>query len=119
MDHTEKRRSDFSQYAAGFIFSIVLTLSSYYLVATRALPSAYLIVFILIFGLVQMGVQLLFFLHLDSEKKPHWNLILFATTFFLIITVIGASFWIMHHLNYNMTPTQMNNVIFHEEGIYK
>ena len=67
-------------------------------------------------ALVQLVVQLIFFLHLLNESKPRWNLIFFISTIGIILIVVVGSVWIMNHLNYNMMPMQMNKYIQSQDG---
>lgn len=106
-------------YVVGFGLSIVLTLLAYFLVTNHVLVGGMLIGSIIGLAIVQMMVQLLFFLHLGQESKPHWNLVFFISTVSVILLVVVASLWIMNHLNYNMTPKDMNSYMIKEEGIRK
>jgi cytochrome o ubiquinol oxidase operon protein cyoD len=78
----------------GFLASLILTYLTYYLA-----PSPLVIFF---FGLTQAILQLVFFLHLGLESKPHWNLITFLFLVLVIVIIVSGSLWIMYNLNYNM-----------------
>lgn len=112
-------------YISGFIISVVLTLIAFFIVNLHVtsnheiLPHELIIGIILTLALIQLGVQLFFFLHIGDEKKPHWNLTFFVFTFSLILIIIIGSLWIMNNLNYNMTPKEMNKYMLLEEGIQK
>ncbi len=105
-----------SSYIIGFLLSILLTLSAYILVTNHMLKPGDLVVSIVVLAMIQLIVQLIFFLHLG---KTRLNLIFFLSTVVIILIVVVASLWIMHHLNYNMHPSQMDKVIVKDEGIYK
>ena len=100
-------------YSVGLVLALVLTLAAFSLVfahvqgAAGALPTPLLIVAILALAMVQLAVQLIFFLHLGRGKDAQWNTVAFLVTFFGILVVVLASVWIMNHLNYNMTPAQV------------
>src|SRR5579884_845670 len=96
-------------YITGFIISIVLTVTSFFLVSNHVSSSEFLLEAILILALTQLYVQLTFFLHLGQEKKPSYNFVIFASTAGIVLLIVIGSIWIMNHLNYNMTPTQMEN----------
>jgi cytochrome o ubiquinol oxidase operon protein cyoD len=106
-----------ASYVAGFILSILLTLASYILVQIHVnfghsvISHAVLIPAILIFAMVQLVVQLIFFLHLGSGAGAGWKLVIFISTVLLLLIIVVGSIWIMNHLNYNMTPAQMNQYI--------
>jgi len=89
-------------YIIGFILSIILTVIPYYLVVNHILASEMSYIVISVFAILQLLVQLVFFLHLGGESKPHWNLIAFVFTLFIIGILVTGSLWIMYNLNYNM-----------------
>lgn len=91
-------------YIMGFCWSVILTVAAYVAVVNQLLERGELIAYITVLALVQVAVQLYFFLHLGSESGPRWKLwtLLFMGAVLSII-VIG-SLWIMHNLNYNMMP---------------
>jgi cytochrome o ubiquinol oxidase operon protein cyoD len=89
-------------YVTGFVSSIILTLVAYILVINHILSGTGLVAVIVGLAIVQLFVQLFFFLHVGNEAKPRWNLmaLLFAGT--VVIIVVFGSLWIMNNLNYNM-----------------
>ncbi|OGE80448.1 MAG: cytochrome o ubiquinol oxidase subunit IV [Candidatus Doudnabacteria bacterium RIFCSPHIGHO2_01_FULL_45_18] len=103
-------------YVTGFITSIVLTLTAYLLVVEHLLTGPVLVFVIISLALIQLWVQLIFFLHLDHEHGPKWNLAFLLSTISIILIVIIGTLWIMDNLSYHM-PT--NEEIMQEEGIYK
>ena len=107
-------------YVIGFILSLVFTFIPYYLVVNHVFSGLALLAVILGIGVIQMIIQVVFFLHLGREKKPHWQLIFLVSTVSIIIFVVGASLWIMHHLHYNMTPVtavDASKKLVEDEGI--
>jgi cytochrome o ubiquinol oxidase subunit IV len=105
-------------YIIGFALSLILTFVAYFLVELRNLvpvTTEVIIAVILILAVMQLLVQLFFFLHMGQEKKPHWNLVAFITFISLILLIVVSSLWIMHHLNYNMMPKDMEKKILHNE----
>jgi cytochrome o ubiquinol oxidase operon protein cyoD len=106
-------------YASGFILSVALTVLAYLFVQQQWLAGTILVYAIIGLGLVQMAVQLFFFLHMGQEAKPHWNLQFLLITASIIFMVVIGSIWIMYHLNYLMMPSEMNNYLMQEENIFK
>jgi len=94
----------YRSYTLGFILALVLTGIPFILVMTAALPVTALLVTIGAFALVQIGVHLVFFLHLSRSSEQRWNIVVFAYTLIVLAILVGASVWIMYHLNYNMMP---------------
>jgi cytochrome o ubiquinol oxidase operon protein cyoD len=108
------------KYLTGYIFSIVLTLVAFALVSSHSLDESLLTYLIIGLALIQLVIQLNFFLHIGEESSPRWNLIAFMSTVFLILLIVVGSLWIMNNLNYNhMTSEEQSNYILHDEGIHK
>ncbi|MBY0378765.1 MAG: cytochrome o ubiquinol oxidase subunit IV, partial [Burkholderiales bacterium] len=89
-------------YIIGFILSIVLTIIPYYLVVNHSLGTVNTYIVILIFAVLQLIVQIVFFLHLNSGSGPKWNLMAFIFTLVVLIILVIGSLWIMANLDYNM-----------------
>lgn len=99
-------------YLSGFILSIALTFGAYAIVqahtgsGNEVLAQPTVLITILFFAVVQLIVQLYFFLHLGEEAKPRWRLLtLFLAVTTVLIVVIG-SIWIMANLDYHMSGSQ-------------
>jgi cytochrome o ubiquinol oxidase subunit IV len=75
-----------------------------------------LIPLILILAVAQLIVQLFFFLHLGSGSGKSWKIGALISTIILVLIIVLGSLWIMEHLNYNMTPDQMNQYIQNQQG---
>ena len=82
-----------------------------------ALVSPLLVGVVLVLAMIQLAVQLIFFLHLGLSKGARWNSVMFVITFSGIAVIVIASIWIMAHLNYNMTPEQMRQYINGQSGL--
>lgn len=89
-------------YVIGFILSIVLTLISFFLVMEQAFSGWTLLFTISGLAFVQAIVQLVFFLHLGSEKSPYWNLVTFLFMVLVLVILVVGTLWIMYHLNYTL-----------------
>lgn len=108
-------------YATGFVLSILFTLAPYHIVTGKLIEGPLLVVALISFALLQLMVQLIFFLHVGRESHPRWNTMALLFAVMVVFIVVVGSLWIMDNLNYNMmmSPTEMNNHMMHEEGIYK
>ncbi len=106
-------------YIIGFIASLVLTLVAYFLVAGHRFEGGVLLSAILGLAIIQLLVQLICFLHIGHETGPRWNLAALISTLSVIGIVVVGSLWIMAHLNYNMTPTEVDSYVMHQEGMQK
>jgi cytochrome o ubiquinol oxidase operon protein cyoD len=112
-------------YIWGFILSVVLTLAAAGLVWTHGnfwgmtVPVALLVPALLVLAVIQLFVQLIFFMHLSAGSESRWRLGAFISTAGIILIVIIGSIWIMNHLNYNMmaSPSEMNAYIQSQDGL--
>lgn len=111
-------KKQIKNYIAGFAFSIVLTIIPYYLVTGDKLAGNKLIFALLGYAVLQLFVQLYYFLHLGEESRPRWNLMTFSFMITAILIIVLGSLWIMNNINYNTTknPNQTENFIIHDEG---
>lgn len=90
------------RYSIGFVTSLVLTLGAYILASGRIVSGIELIVVLGGLALVQMLVQLVFFLNLADETRPRFRLASFGFMTIILVIVVAGSLWIMYHLNRNM-----------------
>lgn len=108
-----------SSYVSGFILSVVLTLFSYFAVTNQLWDNNWLIFIITGLAVVQLVVQLIFFLHLGSEKGNSWKLVTFWFAVLVVGILVVGSLWIMFNLNYNMmdmTPPEQAEYMHDNEG---
>jgi len=112
-------------YVIGFISSVVLTMTAYILMEVHVnsvhetFSHPFLIFAILTLAIIQLVIQLMFFLHLGNETGPRWNLVVLLSTVGIVLLLVVGSIWIMNHLNYNMmaSPDQMNAYIQSQDGL--
>lgn len=94
------------KYTTGFISCLLLTLASFAIVDTHlrthhAYPShAVLFAGILVLALIQLVVQMIFFLHIGRESKLR-DLVALAFAITTILTIVGGSLWIMANLEHS------------------
>lgn len=103
-------------YVAGFVASLVLTVTAYLLVVHHALSRRLLIGAVVALALTQFLVQVVFFLHLGRETKPRWKLAVFLFMTMVVLILVFGSLWIMTNLNYRMTPAQINTYMNNQSG---
>jgi cytochrome o ubiquinol oxidase subunit IV len=106
-------------YVIGFILSLVFTFIPYYLVVNRSFRGTLLLATIIGFAVLQMIIQITFFLHLGRGPKPNWNLFFFISTVGIILVIVGGSIMIINNLHYNMVPTDQVKKLANDEGIYQ
>jgi cytochrome o ubiquinol oxidase operon protein cyoD len=69
------------------------------LVWAPAIPVAFIV-----FAIAQMGVHLVFFLHITTGPDNTNNVLALAFGVLIVFLVMAGSLWIMDHLNHNMAP---------------
>lgn len=113
----------FKSYVVGFISPIVLTVTAYVLVVNRVFTGWGLAYAIIGLALMQLLVQLLFFLHIGQEQEPRWNLLIFDFMALVVVIIVFGSLWIMYNLDYNhgetLSPEETSRQILEDEGIYR
>lgn len=112
----------FRAYVTGFAASLLLTLTAFYVVWQHTQEhslgfSAGLLIFIIVgLALVQLAVQLVFFLHLGKGSKSRWNVMVFLFAVLVVGIVVFGSLWIMQNLNYHMQPGESETYLLKDEG---
>jgi len=97
----------YQSYTVGFVLSILLTLFSFYLVGSAALPPKTLYIAVGALAITQLFVQLVFFLHLNTHSKSSWNLLSFLFTLVVVLILVLGTLWIMYNLYANMGMNAM------------
>ncbi len=100
-----------AKYTVGFVLSLVLSLAAYFYVTGNG-SAVWLLPVLGVLAVVQMVIQLQFFLHLGDEVGPKYKLASLLFMLGILMIVVGGSLWIMSNLNYNMmhmTPAQKDN----------
>lgn len=90
------------QYVIGFIGAALLTIFAYSSVKLAWFSAGFTAAFVLTLAVLQLAVQVYYFLHLKSESKPRWRSWTFGFTLIMMLVVVMGSLWVMYNLNYNM-----------------
>lgn len=89
-------------YVIGFVLSLVLTVLSFWAVKSGAVPHGEIIPAIVVLAVVQLVVQLVFFLHMTASGDSGENLGIFVFTILIIAIMVAGTTWVMHNMNVNM-----------------
>lgn len=92
----------------GFVISLTMLAAAYRIVTHHHLPQAILPATIGAVAVAQAVVQMIFFLHVGLDSKPHWKTITFLFTALVILIIVALTIWIMNELNYNLMPPMEN-----------
>ena len=101
VEHQEST-ADFLTYTAGFGFAVLLTIASFVVAQTGLLWSPGVPVGLIVLAFAQIGVHLVFFLHMGSGPDNTNNILALTFGLFIVFLVIAGSCWIMVNLNANM-----------------
>lgn len=96
-------------YLVGLLLAIALTATSFFIAGTDLVWAPSIPVALVVLAIAQMGVHLVFFLHITTGPDNTNNVMALAFGVLIVILVIGGSLWIMANLNHNMMP--MDHII--------
>jgi cytochrome o ubiquinol oxidase operon protein cyoD len=91
-------------YVVGLGLAILLTIASFFVAGTDLVWQPSIPVALVVLAIAQMGVHLVFFLHITTGADNTNNLLALGFGLLIVFLVIGGSLWIMANLNHNMMP---------------
>ncbi len=91
-------------YLVGLGLAVLLTATSFFIAGTDMVWQPSIPVAIIVLAIAQMGVHLVFFLHISTGADNTNNVLALAFGLLIVFLVIGGSLWIMANLNHNMMP---------------
>ena len=91
-------------YTAGLGLAILATIGSFIVSQTNLLWAPGIPVGLVVLAFAQIGVHLVFFLHLGSGPDNTNNILALAFGVLIVFLVITGSVWIIANLNANMMP---------------
>ena len=97
-------------YVIGLALALVLTGVSFWVASTGALWGPGVATGLVVLAIAQMGVHLVFFLHITSGPDNTNNVLALAFGVLIVFLVMIGTIWIMAHMNANMgvSPELMN-----------
>jgi cytochrome o ubiquinol oxidase operon protein cyoD len=110
----EAGHGTFKSYMTGFVLSVILTAIPFWLVMANVFDSkAATVAAIMIFGVIQIVVHMVYFLHMNTKSEGGWTMMALIFTVIIVAIALVGSLWVMHHLNANMmvmSPEMMKNL---------
>jgi cytochrome o ubiquinol oxidase operon protein cyoD len=100
----EESTANFLSYTAGLGLAILATIASFVVAQTNLLWAPGIPVGLVVLAFAQIGVHLVFFLHLGSGPDHTNNILALAFGMLIVFLVITGSIWIIANLNANMMP---------------
>jgi cytochrome o ubiquinol oxidase operon protein cyoD len=96
--------SETVSYVIGLVLALALTAISFWVASTSVLWGPGVAVGLVVLAIAQMGIHLVFFLHITSGPDNTNNVLALAFGVLIVFLVIGGSLWIMANLNHNVMP---------------
>jgi cytochrome o ubiquinol oxidase operon protein cyoD len=97
--------SETTAYVIGLALALILTGVSFWVASTSSLWGPGVAVGLVVLAIAQMGVHLVFFLHITSGPDNTNNVLALAFGVLVVFLVMIGTIWIMAHLAANMGPT--------------
>jgi cytochrome o ubiquinol oxidase operon protein cyoD len=91
-------------YLLGVALATILTAASFWTAGTDLIWLPGIPIALGVLAVAQMGVHLVFFLHISTGPDNTNNILALAFGLMIVILVVAGSLWIMSNLNHNMLP---------------
>jgi cytochrome o ubiquinol oxidase operon protein cyoD len=97
-------------YIVGLALALILTGVSFWVASTGVLWGPGVAVGLVVLAIAQIGIHLVFFLHITSGPDNTNNVLALAFGALIVFLVMIGTIWIMAHMNANvgMSPQMMN-----------
>ena len=92
-------------YVIGLALALILTGVSFWVASTSVLWGPGVAVGLVVLAIAQMGVHLVFFLHITSGPDNTNNVLALAFGVLIVFLVMIGTIWIMGHMDANMAPS--------------
>ena len=103
--HGEGHYGTMKDYLTGFALSVILTAIPFWIVMADVFRSPVTAaVVIMVFGVAQIYVHMVYFLHMNARSEGGWTLLAAIFTIVVVVIALAGSLWIMSHLHQNMAP---------------
>ena len=89
-------------YVVGLGLALLLTATSFFIAGTNLVWQPSIPIAIIVLAIAQMGVHIVFFLHITTGPDNTNNVLALAFGLLIVFLVVGGSVWIMSNLNQNM-----------------
>jgi cytochrome o ubiquinol oxidase subunit IV len=103
-DSAESTTSGFLLYTIGLALAVGLTATSFWAANTSLLWAPGIPLGLATLAIAQMGIHLVFFLHITTGPDNTNNVLALAFGVLIVTILVAGSLWIMANLNDNMMP---------------
>ena len=97
-------RGEIGGYVTGLALAVLLTIASFWVARTHFIYGPSLAVALLVLAVAQMGIHLVFFLHITTDPDNTNNVMALAFGVLIVCLVVFGTIWVMAHMNQNMMP---------------
>lgn len=100
-EHDEVHLPSYGEYVVGFVLSVVLTCIAFAAVVYHWFTPIPTFLFIFGLAILQMTVQILYFLHLGQGPDSRWNYGMLLFSAVVLVIIIGGTAWTIFNLMNN------------------
>jgi cytochrome o ubiquinol oxidase operon protein cyoD len=98
-------------YTIGLALAVILTALSFWVANTSLLWAPGIGLGLVVLAIAQMGIHLVFFLHITTGPDNTNNVLALAFGVLIVFLVVAGTLWIMANLNSNMVmPPELTNL---------
>jgi cytochrome o ubiquinol oxidase subunit IV len=97
-------KAGLTTYLLGLALALALTGASFWAADTHLIYGPGVPAALVTLGLAQMGIHLVFFLHITTAPDNTNNVLALAFGILIVFLVVTGSLWIMAHLNHMQVP---------------
>ena len=97
-------RSELRGYIIGLALAAALTAASFWALDEHVIYGPGIVMALIVFGLAQVGVHLVFFLHLTTSPDNTNNALALAFGVLIVSLIFFGSIWVMAHMDQNLMP---------------
>jgi cytochrome o ubiquinol oxidase operon protein cyoD len=91
-------------YLVGLVLAAGLTTVSFLIGPSHLVWAPSIPIALIVLAVSQMGVHLVFFLHINAGPDGTNNVLALAFGLLIVFLIMAGSLWIMAHLNHTMMP---------------
>jgi cytochrome o ubiquinol oxidase operon protein cyoD len=91
-------------YTIGLLLAVILTATSFWVANTSLLWGPGIRLGLAVLAIAQMGVHLVFFLHIGTGPDSSNNVLAVAFGMLIVFLIVVGTLWIMSDLNTSMMP---------------
>ncbi|HKT73618.1 MAG TPA: cytochrome o ubiquinol oxidase subunit IV [Steroidobacteraceae bacterium] len=88
----------------GLALAAGLTAASFWAAGTHLIYGPGVAMALLVLAVAQMGIHLIFFLHITTSPDNTNNILALAFGVLIVSLIVFGSLWVMGHLSHNMLP---------------